>query len=176
MTWDLRQQLALDGLATHNHVECGLHTQDPRQALRATRTGNQPQFDFWQGDAAARCGDTVVAAEGQLQATAHANRVNGCDHRLGRIFNGKNHAQQIWLSQRLWAAKLLDIGTPRKSLASTRDHDGFDSRVKTGLLQVISDAEPGRMAKTIDRRIAQGDDSHAAVNFIKGGHGSGFLG
>ena len=89
---DHGQQLAFHGLATDDHVERGFHTQGARQALRAAGSGQEAQLDFGQGHTATGCGNAVVATERQLQPAAHANRVNGSHHGLGRVLNSQNDA------------------------------------------------------------------------------------
>ncbi len=93
LTGQHRQHLALDGFATDDDVQRGLHAQDTRQALRATRPRNQAQLDLGQRHIAARRSDAVMRPQRQLQAAAHAHAVHSSHDRLGGVFHGTNHAQ-----------------------------------------------------------------------------------
>ena len=94
------QHFALDGFATDNHVQRCFHANHARQALCAARARDQTQLDFGQGNRGARRSNAVVATQGQFQASAHGDRVNGRDHGLGRVFTSTDHAQQIGLLHR----------------------------------------------------------------------------
>ena len=163
---DHGQQLAFHGLATDDHVERRLHTQDARQALRAAGTRQEAQLDFGQGHAAARRGNAVVATERQFQPAAHTDGVNRCHHRLGRVLNSQDDAEQIGLGHGFVGAEFLDVGTARKSLAGTGDNDGLHGSIRIGLLQCVSDGAARDHAQAVDRRVVERDDRHAAVNFV----------
>ncbi len=111
-----------------------------------------------------------MATQRKLQPAAHADRMNGGDDRLGRVFDRQNHAQQIGFLQRLGAAKLLDVGTPRKRFAGAGDDDGLDGGVGIGLGQPIGDADPRGIAQAIDGRVVQRDHGDVALYFVFSGH------
>jgi hypothetical protein len=170
-----REQFALHGLAAHDHVEGGFHTDHARQALRAAGAGNEAQLDFGQRDAGARCGHAVVAAQRQFEAAAHAHGVDGCDDGLGGGFEREDHAQQVGLLQRLGRAEFLDVRTAGERLAGAGDDDGLDGVVGIGLGQAIGDADAGRETETVDRRVGQCDHGDIAEHFVFSRHAA-FLG
>jgi len=79
---EARNKFALNRLARHDHVERGLNADHARQALRATRAGDQAKLDFRQRDAGTGRRDAVVATKRKLKATAHSDAVNGRHNRL----------------------------------------------------------------------------------------------
>jgi len=81
-----------------------------------------------------------MAAERQFQAAAHADRVDGGDHRFVGIFQRLDHAQQIRLLKRLGAAELADVGAARKGLAGPGEHDAAHRRVGGHALERVDGA------------------------------------
>ena len=163
---DLGQQFALDRLAADNHVQSGFHAECARQALRATGTRNQPEFDFRQSHAAAWRRNAVMATECQLKPATHAHGMDRRHHRLGRVFDCQDDAEQIGFCQGFRGSKFLDVRTAREGFAATGQYNRFDSRVGNGFLQAVRDAQAGGVTQTVDGRIVHGDHRHTAVNFI----------
>ena len=164
------QQFALHRLTADDHVQRGFHAQHARQTLRAAGAGNQAQLDLGQRNAGARRGDAVVAAQRQFQPAPHGHAVHGGDHRLGGVFQGQDHAQQVRLLQRFGRAKFADVGTARKGLAGTGNHDGLDRGVVIGAVQAGGNALARGQAQTVDRRVVQRDDGDLAVYLVFSGH------
>jgi hypothetical protein len=58
------------------------HAGEPRQTLRAARTGDEPDLNLRLADLRVRRGDAVVARLRHLQPAAERGAVDGADHRL----------------------------------------------------------------------------------------------
>jgi hypothetical protein len=87
---------ALEGrffYSLNDHVQCWLHAQRAWQALCAASAGNQAQLHLRQRNIGAGSGNTVVAAQRQLQAAAHGHGVHGGHHRFGGVFYCQNYAE-----------------------------------------------------------------------------------
>ena len=128
------QHFALDGLARDHHIDGGLYAQNTRQALRTTRAGQQTELDFGQRNAGARCGDTVVATQRQLQAAAHGHRMDGGHDGLGGVLDHADHAAQVGLLHGLGRTKLANIGPTGKRSTGAGNDDGDHRRIRHGLL------------------------------------------
>ncbi len=161
---------ALDGLAAHDHVERGLDTHYAGQALRAAGTGQDAQLHFGQRHLATRGAHAVVAAQGQLQPTAHAHRVNGSHHGLARVLHRVDDGVQVGFLHRLVGTEFLDVGPAGEGTASARDDDGFDGGIGIGPLQTVHNALPGGKTKPVDGRVRHGDHGNRAVDFVFSGH------
>ena len=168
------QHFALDGLAAHNHVEGDFNPQHTRQALRAARSGDQTQLDLGQSHAATGRCDAVMAAQRELQATAHHHRMNRSHHWLAGLLQHGNHTAQVGLLHGTGAAELFDVGAAGKRLARAGNDNGCNGRVSTGLRQPLGNALPGGQAQTIDGWVAQSDYGDVALRAVVGSHG-GFL-
>mmetsp|Transcript_21061 Transcript_21061/g.81577 ORF Transcript_21061/g.81577 Transcript_21061/m.81577 type:complete len:639 (-) Transcript_21061:1062-2978(-) len=166
-----RQHLGLDRLTADDHVQRRRHAQRARQALRAAGTGQQAQLHFRQRDLGARLRHAVMAAQAQLQATAHADAADGRDHRLAAVLDDADQAQQIGLGQRLGAAEFLDVGTAREGLAGTGDDEGRDGRIGFSALHAGRHGRAGRKPQAVDRRVVERDHGDGAANFVMGCHG-----
>jgi len=160
------QHFSLDGFATDDHVGGCFHANHARQSLRAAGARNQAQLDFGQCNAGTGCGNAVVAAQGQLQPSAHGHAVHGRDHRLLRVFTGTDDRQQVRLLKCLGRAEFLDVGATREGLARPGDDDSLDGRIVVGLLQPIGDTNAGGQTQAIDGRVHQSDHRHIAVDFV----------
>ena len=82
-----------------------------------------------------------MAAESQLQATAHRHTVDGRDHGFGGVLNGHNHRQEVGILISLGATEFFDVCTAREGFASARQNDRLDCRIGVGLLESSHDAE-----------------------------------
>ena len=162
------QQLALYRLTADNHVQRRLHPQYPGKPLCATRAGDQPQLDLGQRNHAAGRSNAVVAAQRRFQPAAHAHRMDGSHHGLGRMLNGQNHAQQMGLLQRLRRIKFLNVRPARKRFTSACKHNGHHLGIGIGLRQPGRNSAAGRQSQTVDRRVVQGDHSDVAVDLVRG--------
>ena len=111
LTRQLGQYVTHDSLTADDHVQCRFNAEYTRQPLCAACSRYQAQLDLRQGNTAARRCDAVMTAQGKFQTTAHADGMDRCDHRLGRIFERQNHAEQIRFCQCFRTAKFLDVGT-----------------------------------------------------------------
>ena len=125
----IRQPLSSYRLATHDHVQGWLDPDDARQPLRAPGTGQQPQLDLGQGHLRTRRGDTVVAAQRQLQPATHGRAVDRGHHRLAGLLQRRNHGMQIRLLKSRRGVELADIGSAAKGFARTGDDDGLHRRI-----------------------------------------------
>ena len=138
-----REQFALDWLAAHDHVECGLDPENARQALGATGTGEQAQLDFRQRNAGAGRGDPIVTTQCELQPAAHADAMDRGNDGLGGSFTDADQTAQVGLSQRHRRAKFFNVGTARKRLACAGDHDRVNRRISVRLLDSVGDIPSG---------------------------------
>ena len=83
----------------HDHVERSLDAGDARQALRATRPGQQAELDLGQCDLRIGRRDPEVTAERELEAAAHADASDRRDHRLPAFFRDPDERRQRRLSR-----------------------------------------------------------------------------
>ena len=164
------EHFALHGFAADDHVQRGFQAQQARQALRAAGAGQQAELDFGQGDRSLGRDHAVVAAHGQLQAAAHADRMNRRDHRLGRLLEHLDHRQQMRLLRRALGAEFGDVGAARKGLARTRDDDRLDAGIGIRLVHPLDDGPARGQAQAVDRRIVQRDDGDGAVLLVVSAH------
>ena len=129
--------------------------------------GTQADLDFGQRDRGALDRDAVVAAERELQPTAHAHAVDRGDHRLGR-------ARRAGGSASAGCGSAVALGEPN-SLMSAPPENALPAPVITMALTAASacarstasaKAAPRRVAQAVDGRVVQGDDGHRAVHRV----------
>ena len=96
------RNLGADGLATDDHLQCLRNTDQSRQTLRASRAGQQSQFDLGQSDLCALVGNSPVCCQCYLEAATQCGAVQGHHNRFGRVFDGERDVwQQRWLWRRV---------------------------------------------------------------------------
>ena len=118
----------------------------------------------------------VVAAERQLQAAAHAHRMDRGDHRLGRVFDDLDDGMQRRFGQRLGRIEFLDVGAAGKGLAGAGDHDRLDRIVvQAPCCIALHQRAAGGMTKSIDRRVVERNHGNRTVYLIFGCHISSFF-
>ena len=87
-----REGIGGHGLARDDHVQRRLQADQPRQALRAARAGQQAQLHLGQAERGVGQGHAVVAAQGQFQPAAQAHAGDGGHHGLGGAVERADHA------------------------------------------------------------------------------------
>ena len=92
----------------------GLEAHEARKTLRAAGARDQAELHFGEGDLRVGQRDAIVAAERELEATAHAGAADRGDHRLGRRFDGVDDRRQERLGVERAAGEFLDVRAARK--------------------------------------------------------------
>ena len=97
-----------DRVADDVHLEALAVTDEPRQPLRATEPGDDPELDL--GLAEERCarGDAQVAGHRELAAAAEGNPVDGGDRGDGP--RGELAGERVGAAQEVFAAALVERG------------------------------------------------------------------
>lgn len=117
---------AVDVFAAQHHVDGALDADQPRQALRAARTGNQAELKLRQPDATARAADPRVARHRQLQSASERETVDGRDGGLFSVLDQRqDRHERAAGSERRAAADGLqprDVGARDERGFGTRDH------------------------------------------------------
>ena len=165
-----RQQLAGHGIARYDHVHRRLQTNGARQSLGAAGTGNQTDLDLRQRNLRAARRDAVMAAQRQLQTTAHAHAMDRDHHRLGALFDRQNQGQQIGFRQGRRRAEFLDVGTAAEGLAGAVDDDRVDRRIGQRAIQARGQRSPGVETQPVHRRIVQRQHRDLVAGSVLSGH------
>ena len=113
-----------------------------RQVLRPRPARDQPELHFRLADLRVRDGDAVMAGLRQLEAAAERRAMNCADHRLGAVFDDREHRMQTrapLLRPRPDLGELLDVGPRDKGFAAADQHDRFDRGIGRRGLHVGDD-------------------------------------
>ncbi|MNL47190.1 hypothetical protein D3C87_1699620 [compost metagenome] len=81
----LQSACGADRLPGSDHLQCRLGTDQARQALGATATGQQAQADLRQAEACRGLGEAVTASQRQLQASTQGELADGGDQRFVQL-------------------------------------------------------------------------------------------
>jgi hypothetical protein len=121
------QQFALHRLAADDHVQRRLHpARAAGAACRRRRASGRAS-----PRAAPRCSRARPRGSGSpapVPGRRPCHLWMAATTGLAAILEHADHAQQVGLGCRPWAAELLDVGAARKGLAGARDHDGLHRR------------------------------------------------
>ncbi len=156
----LQRLRCTDGLAADDHIQRLLDAGQPRQALGTAGAGQQAQLHLRQADLGVRPGDTVMAAQRDLQPTAQGGAVDHRDARLAAALDHLDHLRQARCLRRF--AELLDIGAGHEGRAFADQHHGRHLGRLVSLLKGIQQAFSYGMAKGVDRRVVDQDQSDIA--------------
>ena len=162
----LREHLRRDRLAAHDHVERGLHADQPRQPLRAAGAGKQAQLYFGQAELRVLVHHAVVAAQRQLQPAAERKPGDRSDHRLGRILERGDHVQQRWRLEHRGRAELLDVGAGGERAVAADQHDRASGSVRDGAVERLDQLLPERMAQAVHGRIRERENRHPVAQRV----------
>src|SRR5690606_19064586 len=133
-------------LAREDHLERRTGTDEPWQAIRSTRTGNQAELHLGQAELGLgmiRC-NPVVGGQCQFESAAETRAVNRGDNRLGAV--GDLLHQQLTVARqsrrvvgRAEPDEFLDVGTcdERVGLARTQHHRLHDLVAQQPLEQFL---------------------------------------
>ncbi|MNN57660.1 hypothetical protein D3C81_1726580 [compost metagenome] len=161
--------------AVGDHFERPFRADQTGQALRAAGARQQAEMDFGQAAFRAARGNAVVAHQRHLQSAAERGAVDGGDHRLGAVLDGRLHLGQPGRHQRL--AELGDIGAGNEGLAGTGQHDALHRRIGDAALDPLQDAGAHGCGQRIDGWRIDGQHGDIAVHgqagdCVDGGHAS----
>src|SRR5581483_12077478 len=95
-------------IAGADHVERRLGADEPRQALRAARAGNDPELHLRQAHLRRRQRHAVMAAERHFEAAAERGAVDRGDGGLARGLEAGDYEIEVGRLERL--PELLDVG------------------------------------------------------------------
>ena len=109
-----------------NHPDCGRHSDQSWQPLRAPRTRDQPELDFRQPDLRGRYGNAVMAPHRNLEAAAERLAVDRRNGRLWSRLQPLDHLTEKRRQHRL--AELLDVRARKEGLARADDDERCSSR------------------------------------------------
>ena len=111
-----------------------------------------------------------MATQGQFQSAAHDHAMNGSHYRLGGVLDRQNHAQQVRFLHRFGAAKFLDVGTARESLAGPGDDDGPRRGLGIRFGQALGNPLARCQTQSVDWRVVQRDHGDVTVQLVLGSH------
>ncbi len=117
-----------------------------RQALRPTRTRDDPQGDFRKPERACGIDDAVVAAQRQFQPPAEGRAMQQRDHRLRETLDRRQDVAQRRRDRRF--AELADIGSGHEGPPGADQHGAADLRVVRDGLGGPHEAGPNSSARS----------------------------
>ena len=166
-----QRALGCDVLAERTHFDGRGHAAEPRQALRASRAGDDAQQHFRLADLGAGHGHAIVAGHGEFETAAQRGAVDGAHHRLGTILDAPQQRVDamrtvdgnVAVRNR---AEDLDIGSGDECIARADQHHGFHGRIGRGARHTGIDAFRHAGAQGVNRRIVYGHDRDVFLDGI----------
>jgi len=152
-----------DGLAADDHLQRLLDTGQSGQALGTTGAGQQAQFHLRQADLGILSGDAVMTTQRNFQPATECGAVDHRDARLVAAFDGLDHLRQARCLRRF--AELLDVGAGHEGRACADQHHGRHLGRRVRLFKGIQQAFSYGMAKRVDRRVIDQNQSDIAPAF-----------
>src|ERR1700678_1396978 len=107
-----------------------------------------------------------MSGHGEFEAAAKGGAVNGNDDGLAAVFDAQKKRQQAraaWRFAGNHLAEFFDIRASHESAAATDQHDRFDFGVVVYAFNGFGNAFGHARAKSVDRRIVDGDDCDSVV-------------
>ena len=111
-----------------------------------------------------------MATQRKFESATHHHTVNGSHHRLGRVLDRLDHAQQVGVLHRLGAAEFLDVRTAREGFASAGEDNGPGCGLGAGFGQAFGDPLAGCETKAVDWWVVQRDHGDVAMQFVFSSH------
>jgi hypothetical protein len=117
-----------------------------------------------------RRGDTEVAAQCQLQSSAHTAAADrGDDGLLARLDDGDD-GRQRGLGARLRRGEFTDVCAAREQSSGAGQDDRVYRRIALRAVESFDDARSQRMVHAVDRRIVERDHRHRPMQRVPGTH------
>ena len=158
-------------LPPDDHVQRRLDADEPRQALRAPRAGQDAEGHFRQAEPRAGGGEPHVARQRHLHAAARRDAVDGGDHRLRRRLDLVQDRGQGRGAGRRRRAELPDVRPAAEHPARAGDDDRRDGVVGQRLGHPRPQRGPHGEAQAVDGGVRQTEQRHVAVAFEIDGTG-----
>jgi hypothetical protein len=141
--------------AEGDHLQCPIHSCEPREALSPARAGQYADIDFRKSAFCRWHRNPVVAAERQLESCAERRAVNGSDDRFPCAFDEVLQGEHARAARRL--AELGDVRADDEGSACAEDHHGAHLGCRERLIQAGSDAVANHGRQGVDWRRVDGE-------------------
>ena len=161
-----RQELPAD-----DHVERGLHADQPRQPLRAAGAGDDAQRHLGQAEARAGRHEPDVARQRHFQPAPRGNAVNGRDHRLAGSLDLVEYRGQGSRAGRRRRVELADVRAAAEHASRAGDHDGRHAFVGQRFHDAVAERRAHREAQAVDRRVVESQQGNAVMALDSNGSG-----
>ena len=159
-----------DRFSLGNDFDRPLDSNEARQALRATGTGNQAQLQFRHAQAGRLADHARMAGHGQFQSAAQRQPSDGRHHGLGAVFHRRRKAAQVRFGDMSFSAELAHVGAGRKRAVGAGDHDGLHRQIvlrgDQGPVQPLAQG----LIQRVERWMVHANDGDVALQKIGFGH------
>ena len=157
-----------DRIAAGAHLDGSGDPREPRQPLRPSRAGNDPQLHFRLSDQRSGNGHAIMAGHGGFQAAPERRAVDRGDDGLGRFLNAVQDGVEARPAPALAAGshfpELSDVRAGDKGPAAANQHDRLHGIVFVELLYSAGNSFRHSRAQSVHRRIIYGQDTDVAVS------------